>query len=312
MLRHPDDSSALCTVTVISVVDAILATIYFNGAVGIKTEKCACEGCDNIFDKRSNHDLRFCSITCGHKQKRVIEGKERKSWQPVQLLKAQESIGGKPMAGRRGSGEGSIYQRKDGRWCAQVSLGFKPGGKPHRKLLYGKTRAEVSEAMKRVLRDQQLGLTIASERQTLKQFLTDWLENTVKPKNKQLTYRSYEWIIRIHLIPGLGKLQLVHVTPQKLQAFINERSAAGLSAATVKHINATLRAALSQAHRWQLVHQSAAKLIALPRSVRYQPTILSSTQAKVLLTFVRGQRYEALFTVALTLGLRRGETLGLR
>jgi integrase len=80
------------------------------------------------------------------------------------------------MANRRGSGEGSIYQRKDGRWCAQVSLGYKPGGKPHRKLLYGKTRNEVSEAMKRTLRDQQLGLTITSERQTLKQFLIDWLE----------------------------------------------------------------------------------------------------------------------------------------
>ena len=57
----------------------------------------------------------------------------------------------------RGSGEGSIYQPADGRWCAQVSLGYKPGGKPHRKLLCGKTRADVSEALKRVLRDQQMG-----------------------------------------------------------------------------------------------------------------------------------------------------------
>ena len=80
----------------------------------------------------------------------------------------------------------------------------------------------------------------------------------------------------------------------------------------MKHINATLRAALSQAHRWQLVHQNAAKLVTLPRTVRYQPTILNPVQAKDLLTFVRGQRHEALFTVALTLGLRRGETLGLR
>jgi len=102
------------------------------------------------------------------------------------------------------------------------------------------------------------------------------------------------------------------VTPQKPQAFLNERSAAGLSSATVKHINATLRAALSQAHRWQLVQQNAAKLITLPRSVRYAPSILSPSQARDLLTFVRGQRYEALFTIALTLGLRRGETLGLR
>ena len=154
------------------------------------------------------------------------------------------------MAKTRGSGEGSIFQREDGRWCAQVSLGYKPGGKRNRKLVYGATRHEVSEAMKRTLREQQLGLSITSERQTVAQFLTDWLENTVKPKNKQLTHRSYEWIVRLHLIPGLGRLPLVKLTPQKLQAFINERHASGLTAATVKHINATLRAALSQAQRW--------------------------------------------------------------
>jgi integrase len=216
------------------------------------------------------------------------------------------------MANRRGSGEGSIYQRQDGRWCAQVSLGFKPGGKPHRKLLYGKTRVEVSEAMKRTLREQQLGLVITSDRQTVAQFLTDWLENTVKPKNKQLTYRSYEWIVRTHLVPGLGRIPLVKLTPQKLQAFVNERHAAGLSAATVKHINATLRAALSQAQRWQLVHQDAAKLVTLPRSVRYQAKILTPDQANQLMQAIVGHRHEALFTVALTMGLRRGEILGLR
>ena len=79
-------------------------------------------------------------------------------------------------------------------------------------------------------------------------------------------------------------------------------------AATVKHINATLRGALSQAHRWQVVHQNAAKLITLPRSVRYEPTILTSDQAKELLEFLRDHRHEALFTAALTLGLRRGES----
>jgi integrase len=217
-----------------------------------------------------------------------------------------------PMANRRGSGEGSIYKRQDGRWCAQVSLGYKPGGRPQRKLLYGKTRSEVSEALKRMLRDQQLGLAITSDRQTVAQFLSDWLENTVKPKNKQHTYRSYEWIIRIHLIPGLGRLPIAKLTPQKLQAFINERHAAGLSSATVKHINATLRAALSQAQRWQIVQQNAAKLVTLPRSVRYQPRILMADQARELLKFLNGHLHEALFTVALTLGTRRGETLGLR
>ena len=216
------------------------------------------------------------------------------------------------MAKHRGSGEGSIYQAKDGRWRGEISLGYKPDGKALRKIVYGKTRNEVSDAMKRVLRDQQLGLTITSERQTVAQFLTDWLQNTVKPKNREQTYRSYEWITRVHLIPALGRLSLQKLTPQKLQSFLNERHSTGLSPATIKHINATLRAALSQARRWQLVHQNAAKLVTLPRSVRYQATVLSPDQAKTFLESVAGTREEGLFTMALTIGLRRGELLALR
>jgi integrase len=94
--------------------------------------------------------------------------------------------------------------------------------------------------------------------------------------------------------------------------FINERHGSGLSATTVKHINATLRAALSQAQRWQLVHQNAAKLITLPRSAPYLPSILTPEQAKQLLEFLDGHKHEALLNVALTMGLRRGEVLGLR
>ncbi len=215
------------------------------------------------------------------------------------------------MAKRRGSGEGSIFPRQDGRWCAQVSLGYKDG-KPLRKLIYGKSQREVSGKLKTILHQQQECQVITSSHQPLSMFLADWLENTVKPKNKQLTYRSYEWIVRTHLIPGLGRTPLAKLTPQTLQAFLNERHTSGLTPASVKHINATLRAALSQAHRWQLVSQNVAKLITLPRSVRYEAKILTPTQAKTFLTYLIGQPHEALFTVALTMGLRRGEILALR
>ena len=200
------------------------------------------------------------------------------------------------MAKHRGSGEGSIYRTKDGRWRGEVSLRYKPDGKALRKIHYGKTRNEVSAAMKQTLRDQQLGLTITSENQTLKQFLNDWLEYTVKPKNRRQTYRSYEWIIRVHLIPALGQISLKKLSPQKLQAFLNERHSTGLSPTTIKHINATLRAALSQARRWQFVPQNVAKLVTLPRSTRYQAIVLTPEQGRQFLDSVAGTPDETLFT----------------
>jgi hypothetical protein len=75
------------------------------------------------------------------------------------------------MSARRGHGEGSICQRKDGRWTARVDLGY-VNGKRKRKQIYGKTRKEVAEALKVLLREQQQGVDIAVERQTVAQFLT--------------------------------------------------------------------------------------------------------------------------------------------
>lgn len=215
------------------------------------------------------------------------------------------------MAKRRGLGEGSIYARKDGRWCAQVSLGYKDG-KPHRKLLYGKTRLDVSEALKKVLRDQQIGFNVAPERQTVSGFLDLWLEQVVRNKNREHTYRSYKGLAENHLKPGLGKLSLEKLSPQRLQTFLNERTKAGVSPATLKHMRDALRAALSQAQRWQLVHANAAKLVTLPKVIQFRPTVLSAEQGRAFLTGVEGERLEALFTLLITLGLRRGEVLGLR
>lgn len=216
------------------------------------------------------------------------------------------------MAKHRGSGEGSIYQAKDGRWRGEISLGFKPDGKAHRKIVYGKTRVEVASSLSRLLRDKDKGIPIDTNKQTLEQFLTDWLKNTVKPSCRVKTYYTYEYHLRVHIVPGLGRIPLQKLSPQRLQDFLNERHHSGLSVATIKHMNETLRSALSQACKWQLVPQNAAKLITLPRGVRYKASVLTPDQAKAFLSSIAGTRYEGLYTTALTTGLRRGELLGLR
>jgi len=84
------------------------------------------------------------------------------------------------MGRRRGSGEGSIYRTRDGRWRGEISLGYKPDGRPRRKILYGRTRYDVSEDMKRVLREVQIGLNVAPGKQTVAQLLTQWLEQVIR------------------------------------------------------------------------------------------------------------------------------------
>jgi integrase len=213
--------------------------------------------------------------------------------------------------GKRGHNEGSIYKRDDGRWVAIVTLGYE-GGKRKRKSFYGETRKDVQEQLTKALRDLQQGLPIASERLTVGDFLQRWLEDVVKGKKEPKTYASYAQLVRLHLAPELGRIALAKLSPQEVQEFINRKQAAGLSPRTIQYLHAILRAALNRALKWGLVSRNVATLVEVP-SVRRKPTqFLEPEQARRLLDDIRGDRLEALYTVALAIGLREGEALGLR
>ena len=217
----------------------------------------------------------------------------------------------KSMASRRGHNEGSIFQRQNGLWAGQVDLG-RVNGKRTRKTFYGATRKEVADRLAAALRDQQLGSLPSAGRETVGQFLTGWLEDSAKPKLRPSTFRSYSDLVRLHLIPTIGHVRLERLTPQQVQAMLNAKGAGGLSPRRVEYIRAVLRAALNQAVRWGLIARNAAGLSTAPRVIRRPVEVLSPVDAQRFLEAARGDRFEALYTVSLSLGLRQGEVLGLR
>lgn len=211
---------------------------------------------------------------------------------------------------RRGQNEGSIYKRDDGRWVAVASLGYK-NGKRWRKSFYGKTRREVQEKLTEALRTQQRGLPIASERQTVGEFLKHWLEEGARPSVRAATYDSYTRLVRGHIVPAVGHLQLAKLSPQHVQSFINDKLAEGLSPRTVQYLHAVLRRALNQALKWELLPRNVATLVEPPRVRRPEVQPLTTDQVQIFLEAIRGDRLEALYTLVLAVGLRQGEALGL-
>lgn len=219
------------------------------------------------------------------------------------------------MSKRRGNGEGSIFpiKDKDGkiiRYAAAVSLDT-GSGKPKRKVLYGKTRKEAAEKLKIALRDQQLGVNIAAERQTVQQFLDKWLETVVKPRNRIRTYESYQHTVKKYLIPHLGTIQLHKLTPENIQVMVNTLQESGLTR-TVEYVRAVLVIALNVAVKWQYIPRNVAAFIDAPKVDKRHIAPLTPEQAKKLLEAVKGDRLEVLYRLALSLGLRRGEVLALR
>ena len=218
------------------------------------------------------------------------------------------------MAHKRGKNEGTIFKRSakhDGRWCAVVDLGWE-NGKRKRKYVYGETRAEVAEALVKTLRDKAQGLPVAVERQTVADFLDRWLEGSVKPSVRPLTYQQYHQHARLYLKPALGQLTLAKLNPQHVQAFTNGQLNQGLSPRTAQLSLVILRHALNQAEKWGLVPRNVAKLVDSPKVSRPEAQYLTPEQANRFLSAAKGNRLEALYTVALAIGLRQGEALGLR
>lgn len=212
---------------------------------------------------------------------------------------------------KRGQNEGSIYKRKDGRWVALVNVGW-VNGKRLRKSYYGETRKEVHEQLTKAVSDIQKGLPIMGGKQSVGDYLGWWLENVAKSTVRPSTWSSYEELVRLHLRPAFEKVALSKLTPQHVRTLLNERLASGLSTRRVQYIHAILRAALNTAVKDQLVVRNPAAIVKPPRVIEKEVQPLTQEEARRFLHSIRGNRLEALFTVAISIGLRQGEALGLR
>ena len=215
------------------------------------------------------------------------------------------------MSKRRGNSEGTIYFHEPKQlWCTQVSLGL-VDGKRRRKMIYGKTRREVAEKLKVLLREQQLGQVVATNRQTTAQLLERWLTH-VKPTVRPRTYDSYLSTVHRHLVPTIGAIHLGKLTSNDIAALLNRKEEEGLSPRTRQYIRAILRMALNYAVDENLIGRNVVLKAPKPRVERHEVRVLSLDEARRLLDAAKGDRFEALYTVALGLGLRQGEALGLR
>jgi integrase len=150
------------------------------------------------------------------------------------------------MAGRRrGAGEGSIFQRKDGRWVGQLDLGVVSGRRRFRSV-YGKQRRDVAERLTQLLRERDTGTLPAAGKLTVGDYLTSWLSSR-RSRLRPATRRGYGWLLQRHVLPEIGAVRLEKLTPADVRRMLQRRLDAGLSPRSVHHVRAVLRAALSQA-----------------------------------------------------------------
>ena len=206
---------------------------------------------------------------------------------------------------KRGSGEGTYRKRPDGRWEARLYIQGK------QRSFYAKTLRECQQKFNAAQRAAEQGLPIADERLTVAKFLDDWLESA-QSSLRPSTLRSYQDIVRLHIKPELGKVKLAKLSPRQVQNLLNKKLKTGLSRRRCEYIYAVLHRALGQAVRWGIISRNVAGLISPPRPKKKTAKFLTLEQARKLLQAAEGDRLEALYSVAMSAGLRRGEIVALQ
>ena len=216
------------------------------------------------------------------------------------------------MTRRRGQGEGAIYRDASGRWRASIDLGWRDGRR-RRKYLSAPTRAEVLRQLRAATQARDAGVDFADQGRvpTVEEWLTYWLETVAARRVRPSTLHTYRGYVRNRLCPGLGRHRLDRLQPEHVETFYRRLEQEGLRPATVLQVHRILSRALKVAVQRGKVPRNVAVLVDAPSVRRAEVQPLSVEQCRAVLTAAAGRRNAARWSVALALGLRQGEALGL-
>lgn len=212
---------------------------------------------------------------------------------------------------RRINGEGTIYQRKDGRWVTELYVSMVDGTR-RRKTLYGKTRAEVEDKLAAARKATEQGLSLVSGTLKLGAYLAEWLDQVASKRVRPNTLKTYRVMVANYLEPGLGRKSLGRLTAREVRLFLDGLARKGAGTRTIQYVHSTLRVALEDAMREEIISRNVAKLVRVAAPAKRERHPLTVEQVKTLLRYTRDYRMHALFVVLALLGLRRSEALALK
>lgn len=211
------------------------------------------------------------------------------------------------MALRRGKKEGTIYKRKNGMWRAQLSIEGKRFS--HTAISQSECREWLREMHKKV----SAGFNFKSSKLTYNDFLNTWL-STLSGQLRRSTLVQYEQIIRTYVRPTIGRLKLIDLKPDRIQALYDSLLAKGKSRRTVQIVHAVVHRSLGQAVRLGILHLNPDDATSPPRPQEKEMQVFDQNQVQRFLVAAKskGHKVFALYFFLLATGVRQGEMLGLR
>jgi integrase len=206
--------------------------------------------------------------------------------------------------------QGSVTRRGPS-WSIRISNGFDPvtGRRVQITRTVRGSKRDAEKALTQLLHERDNGIDLSPGRVTLGAFLVQWLEDA-RPSLRPRTHLRYQELVN-HVIPALGTRPFERLRPADVSGLYASLSGK-LAPRTVGHVHRVLHRALGDAVRWGLIARNVTEAVRPPRVPQAEMVALSPVQARRLLDAAAGDRSEALYVLALSVGLRQGELLGLK
>ncbi len=211
--------------------------------------------------------------------------------------------------------KGSVTEVKPGTYRLRVDAGPDPATGKRRqvsKVIHGGKR-EADRALRQLINEVESGIE-QNSKQTIADLTGEWLEQkrrTLSPKSIEY----YEEALRIYLLPALGTRKVSTLTARDLDGLYRALEVKGVSPYGIRKAHATIRAALSQAVKWQMVSSNVALQASPPSLPKRNPRSMSPEEVAAIIEQTSkdyGTTLARFFTLAALTGARRGEILGLR
>ena len=180
-----------------------------------------------------------------------------------------------------------------------------------------KTKGEANKALVAMLGEADKGIHVEPSTLTVRSYVeTQWLRSLETSNLRESTVEMYRRSVRSYVLPHLGALKLRDVTPARVAAWLETLKAAGIGDRTIEVAAITAGKLFRSAFDRELISRNpcdnAAVREARPHPKAKAPTVWSTEETKRFLDSQAGDRLFALWRVAATTGLRRGELAALR
>lgn len=203
----------------------------------------------------------------------------------------------------RSPGEGTVVQRKDGRWQASLMLDGK------RRTVYGATRKEAAQKLSQVQEQSRGGVLPDPGKRTVSDLLDQYLE-AVHPNLKAGTWEHYKLIADTYIRPALGKLRLSKLAPDRIQRLYRPLQEQGHHR-TAQLVHFVLGQACSLAMRWHWLPENPCDRVLRPQYRARRREVWSPDDLATFLAGTEGHWLQPLWLLLLSSGCRLGEALAL-